>query len=223
MCVITLSREIGSEGNSIAAKVAQALGYHLADKSTVETVFREYGLTDLEGQYESIPSFWERFDSQKADQRRTTLNMLNQTLCALAHHDNVVILGRGGYVILRDYQDVLNVRVQAPLETRIHRVRDSVAYSDSIHAEETVKADDRLQKEFIKSVYGASWVEPGGFDLVIDTGKLTPDMAVDVIVTAAQALSARHPDGLTIADLKVDKTLAAAVDEALSPVGADTH
>jgi cytidylate kinase len=223
MCVITLSREFGSEGNSIAEKVAHDLGYRLADKSTVETVFNEYGLVGLGSEYEAIPSFWERFDAQKVDQRRVTLDMLNQTLCALAHRNEVVILGRGSYVILQGYRDVLNVRVQAPLETRIQRIRDSSSIGESVWAEEKVKADDRLQKDFIKSVYGADWLDTNGFDLVISTGKLDRDAAAGLIVTAARALSANRPEGATTADLVVDKTLAAAVEEALNPAGAGAH
>ncbi len=38
MSVITIPRELGSEGSYIAEKVAQALGYHFADKKTLEEV-----------------------------------------------------------------------------------------------------------------------------------------------------------------------------------------
>jgi hypothetical protein len=39
MAVITISREIYSDGNHIGEKVAEALGYHFTDKKTIEKVF----------------------------------------------------------------------------------------------------------------------------------------------------------------------------------------
>ena len=47
MSVITISRDFGSEGEYIAEKVAQALGYHCVDKEFFETVLKGYGLGPL--------------------------------------------------------------------------------------------------------------------------------------------------------------------------------
>jgi len=221
MSVITISRELGSQGSVIAEKAAQSLGYQLVDKNTVEAVFREYGMASLKDEYDSIPRFWDRFDSQKVDQRKNILGMLNETLCALARHDDVVILGRGGFVILQGYRDVLHVRVQAPLAVRVQRVMEQQpAVAGAGRAEEVVKNHDRLQNDFIRSVYGADWVNAPPFDLVIDTGKIPPDRAAELIVASAKELPARDLAGPTTADLNVDKVLLEAADEAMHPVGA---
>jgi HD-like signal output (HDOD) protein len=44
MSVITISRDFGSEGEYIAEKIAQTLGYHLVDKEFFTTVLNQYGL-----------------------------------------------------------------------------------------------------------------------------------------------------------------------------------
>lgn len=221
MSVITISREFGSQGSIIAEEAAQALGYRLADKDTVETMLHDYGMTGLKDEYDSIPGFWDRFDTQKRDQRKTTLSMLNHALCALARHDNVVILGRGGFTILQGYRDVLNVRVQAPLAVRIARVQERLTTKgEPGRAEDLVTANDRLQREFIKSVYGADWAEASPFDLVIDTSKLHPDLAVDLIVAGAKALPARDAAGPAVADLEVDPVLAQLASDALNQLAA---
>ena len=222
MCVITISREFGSQGSIIANKAAQALGYRLADKDTVEAVLHDYGVTQLKDEYNSIPGFWDRFDTQKRDQRKNTLSVLNHALCALARHDNVVILGRGGFVILQGYRDVLNVRVQAPLRVRIARVQERLSLGEPGRAEEMVKANDRLQREFIKSVDGADWLEASAFDLVIDTSKFHPDLAVELIVAGARALPAGDVAEPSVADLQVDSILAEAAMDALNRVAAQT-
>jgi hypothetical protein len=43
MAVMTISRELGSEGVTIAKKVAQELGYHFVDKDVIERVLDQYG------------------------------------------------------------------------------------------------------------------------------------------------------------------------------------
>ncbi len=48
MAVITVSREIGSQGTHIASMAAQALDYHVADQRTIEEVFRQYGFLDFQ-------------------------------------------------------------------------------------------------------------------------------------------------------------------------------
>ncbi len=221
MSVITVSREFGSQGSIIAEQAAQRLGYHLAGKDMIEAILRDYGLSSLKDEYESIPGFWDRFSPQKRDQRNNILGMLNDSICALAQHGDVVILGRGGFAILQGYVDVLNVRVQAPLALRIKRVEELPAIGEASRAEEVVKANDRLQDEFIKSVYGADWGSATPFDLVIDTGKIGPDPAAWMIAECARALEpAGDADGPATADLRVDSILAAVVKDVLNPVGA---
>ena len=69
MSVITISREFGSLGTLIAEKTARTMGYHLTDKSTIETIFKDYGLARFEEEYQSVPGFWDRFDTQRIDRR----------------------------------------------------------------------------------------------------------------------------------------------------------
>jgi cytidylate kinase len=217
MPVVTISREFGSLGSIVAEKTAQMLGYHLTDKSTIEEIFRDYGLPKLEGEYDSIPGFWDRFAVEKQNRRQTLFGMLNKSLCAIAQYGNVVIAGRGGFAVLAGLADVLNIRIQAPLMARIMRLVESPSVGDPGLAEQLVQKNDQLQKNFIKSVYGIEWDSAGAFDLVIDTGRITPDLAADMIVQATKALPAKGTSGArTTADLSVDKVLLAAVDDVLT-------
>lgn len=214
MAVITISRELGSEGSLIAEKAARALGYHLADKNTIATILNEYGLVQFDEMYRNIPGFWDRFDAQKMEQRKTLISMLNQTIVALAHHGNMVIVGRGGFAVLAGLADVLHVRVQAPLPLRIRRVTEQPAVAEPSRAELLVKENDRIQQAFVASVYDAQWESVKGFDLVIDTGKISPELASDWIVEAARALQVPDRSGVrTTMQLPADRILASTVAE----------
>ncbi len=78
MAVITISREFGSEGDTIAEKVAQALGYHLVDKAVIGSLLSQYGLVEFEKDYDVLPGFRERFSGQKEQRRDQMVSMLNQ-------------------------------------------------------------------------------------------------------------------------------------------------
>ncbi len=208
MSIITISREFGSDGSYIAEKVAQALGYHFADKKTMEDVLVQYGFAEFEREYDVAHGLWARFDARTMEM----VKMLNQIIQAVAHHGNVVILGRGSFAILSGYADVLNVRIQAPLPVRQARVMAQQKIAAPEQAEAIVKETDRVRTTFIESYYGVHWDVASAFDVVIDTGKVAPDLAVTWLVDAVKAMPARKAgEARTTSALEVDQILASAV------------
>jgi cytidylate kinase len=213
MAVITISRELGSEGSNIAHQVAKALGYGMVDKKTIEHVLSQYGYVQFGKDYESAPNFWERMDPNKTNM----ISMLNRVLQAMASFGNVVIMGRGSFAVLGDFIDVLNVRLQAPLSVRIRRMMTERHIKDMDTAEALVRESDKVRSAFIQSWYGIRWDQSDAFDLVIDTSKVPPDMAARWIIEAHKGLKDLHmsfkPSTQTI---QVDRVLAGAVADALN-------
>ena len=138
MPVITISREIYSEGRYIGEKLAEVLGYHFVDKSTMEKVFAEHSIVQLSEVYNSGPGFWARFD----DMRATTVKFLKQVILALASHGNMVIVGRGAFAVLSAFADVLNVRVQSPFPVRVRRAMEKERIEDRGRAEALLREWD---------------------------------------------------------------------------------
>jgi cytidylate kinase len=193
MAVITISREIYSEGNHIGEKVAEALGYHFADKNTIEKVFVEHSIFQFSEVYDTVLGFWERFE----DMRSTTMKFLKQVIQALAHHGNMVIVGRGAFAVLGGFADVLNVRVQAPFAVRVQRLMEKEKIADIDPASALLKERDRVRAVFIKSFFEVQWEDAAtasAFDLVIDTGKVPSDMAVRWLIEAHEALKQRQAE-----------------------------
>ncbi len=207
MAVITISREIYSDGNHIGEKVAESLGYHFANKNTIEKVFAEHSIFQFSEVYDTVLGFWERFD----DMRSTTMNFLKQVIQALAHHGDIVIVGRGAFAVLGGFADVLNVRVQAPFALRAQRLMEKEKIADIDHARALLKERDRARSEFINSFYEVQWqdaVAASAFDLVIDTGKVPSDMAIRWIIEAHEALKQRQAEGqAVIKSIEIDPVL----------------
>ena len=215
MSVITISREFGSEGDIIAQKVAQALGYHFVDQKFIGVILSQYGYVEFDKEYKSLPTFWERFDAQREKQRDVMVNMLNQVIQAVAHHGDVVILGRSGFEVLAGFANVLHVRIQAPLSIRIGRVmeKQKITFDE---AELLVKKNDKVRLAFVEEFYRAPWGSIQAFDLVINTGKIFPDLATTWIVDAANAFVSSMEIGKpTTASIKADRILSDAVCEVL--------
>jgi cytidylate kinase len=184
MPAITISREIGSKGDLIAEQTAKRLGYQLVDKNTIEKIVREYGFVDFKEVYNQT-GFWARFDPHHAE----VLKLFNQVIEAVVYHGNVILLGRGGFALLKGYADVLNVRIQAPFSLRVKHVMEQETFASRIKAEEFVRDSDQMRREFVESVYGNQWDSASAFDLVIDMRKISIEMAVDWLEAAAHKIS----------------------------------
>ncbi len=218
MAVITISREFASQGDYIAQQVAHTLGYHLVDKEFIATILSQYGIVEFERGYEALPGFWDRFNAQRLQDRETAVNMLNRVVRGVAQHGNVVILGRSGFAILKGLSDVLHVRIQAPFPARAMRVAAEQELTLQ-QAEALVREQDRVRAGFVEEFYAVAWDTGSLFDLVINTDKIAPKMAVRWIVEATQALAAGPAAGPTTGAITVDSVLTAALAKALACAG----
>ena len=211
MSAITISRELGSLGDTVAEQVASRLGYQLVDKNTIEKIFIQYGYVDFKEAYNTT-GFWAHFDPRRAEM----VSFLNRIIEALVARGRVILLGRGGFAMLRDYADVLNVRIQAPFALRARRVFESGAFARLSLVEEAVREHDRMRRDFVNSMYSERWDSVSAFDLVLDTGKITPEQAADWLEAAGRQTSLPQPgEALTTRSLDIDPVLADSVAQVL--------
>jgi cytidylate kinase len=203
MAVVTISRELGCNGETIGRTVAETLGYDYVDKQVIETILREYGVPEFERIYESYPSFWDRFDQTRA----TALDMLDRVVRALARRGDAVVLGRGGFAVLSGLADVLNVRLRAARAIRVRRVMALEGITDQQEADALVVRNDRMRAAFVESLYPVRWNDLDAFDLVIDTGKVSPALAADWIASVVRSWEESPPEGDGAADLEADPIL----------------
>jgi len=215
MSVITISRYFGSEGDAIARKVAQTLSYHFVDQEFIGTILGQYGFVEFDKEYATLPTFWERFDAEREKQRDVMVKMLNQVIQAVAYHGDVVILGRSGFEVLRGFTDVLHVRIQAPFSVRVGRVMEQQKIT-SEEAELIVKSKDKVRLAFVEEFYQVPWGSVQAFDLIVNTGRISPDLATTWVIDAAKAaVTSLEIDKPTTASIKVDRILADAVSAVL--------
>jgi cytidylate kinase len=210
MGIITISRQIGSEGTSIARSVATELNLVLIDKEDIARVMAEYGFVTFSEIYNSQPNFWSRWD----DHRRMTVNFLLTAVKAFAKAGECVLLGRGAFGLLQEYTDILNVRLKAPLGLRMMRKQREHGGSDK-QSREVLIREEEIRKAFVTRDLLYSYDDASLFDLVLDTGIVQPDEAAAIITSSYRHLmahpriDARH----SRVDLEVDEVLLKLVEE----------
>lgn len=180
MAILTISREYGSGGRDIGKRVAARLGYRYADK---ELLFKElekggprWGRVARELD-EVCPTVWERYDWQY----RGYVALVESLILSYAAADRVVIIGRGGSFLLHKTPFCLRVRLVAPLEVRIARIMERERLS-RVAAERLIVQVDGDRACFIRANYGAAWDEERFYDMTLNTGSLTYEQIVELLV-----------------------------------------
>jgi len=104
----------------------------------------------------------------------------------LGEKGDIAILGRGSQMILRDLPGAVHVLCLAPQQLRIERL----AQRDGITPEEAarrVSDSDRARHAFHRKFWKVEVDDPNLYDLSIDTGRLSYEVAADLVATAARA------------------------------------
>ena len=214
MAVITISRESGARGNYIGHKLAEELGYTYIDQTIIHEVSLDYGVgqDEFEHIYEQAPGLLERY----AHRNREIVELFGRIIRGIAQRDNVVIVGRGSFVVLREFADVLNVRVTANQGVRVQRIQQD----QDITLKQAQKLLDRLDNErgkFIEAYYGLNWADAALYELCVNTGKLTPDQAVELIRQTLSLLEKnRNSEDTLVRNLETDPILEKAINDALN-------
>jgi len=94
----------------------------------------------------------------------------------------------------------------------------SEGLTDSAAAEERVRAEDTVQRQFVQRFYDRHWDDPSGYGLILDTGSLSVEAAAIKVIEAARSVAATAVagDAPTTAVLEVDPVLADAVESVLA-------
>lgn len=189
MAIITISREFGSFGTSISQKTANELAYSCVDKEMIEKVLQQYGFVYFKEVYDYPHSIWDQITNQRNQKDvYQYIKLFSDTMLAFAKQNNIVLVGRSGFVLLNAYKDVLNVLIRAPFEVRVERTMRNMNITDEKEAAKMVRNQDSVRNSFIHTFYHAKPSDVEWFNIVVDTDKVEEDTAVRWIVEAAKHL-----------------------------------
>jgi CMP/dCMP kinase len=183
---ITLSRQLGSMACEVAQAVKDRLGYRVVWRELVNEAGKRSGLPEMA--LDCIDDLGLFGITASTRYRASYRQAMEEVMKELVEEGHVVIVGRAGQVILSGFPNVIHVRIVAPLELRAKRIAEKRAISiDGARAQ--VEASDRNRRLYLKRSYNVRWDDPNLYDLTINTERVTPDMAAEVIVQTISTFS----------------------------------
>ncbi|NLH02277.1 MAG: cytidylate kinase-like family protein [Clostridiales bacterium] len=194
--VITISREFGIGGRTIAKMVAERLGYAFYDKALVERIAKESGYSE------------EFIERRGEDATSTSSFLFNLSRSGGGNYEGVsgvsdklfviqynliknlpdegpcVIVGRCSDYILKDCQDALHVFIYADTKFKADRiVRLYGERNDS--PEKRLEEKDKKRKVYYKNYTGRIWGMSSNYDICLNSGKIGIENCADIIVKLA--------------------------------------
>ena len=191
--VITISREYGSGGVFIAEKLAKKLGYDLFHQEIIQEMAKsaniskrivktldEKGLSTLDESISALINDRHLWPDQ-------FLKHLMRVIGTIGKHGRAVIVGRGAHVIL-PVEKVLRIRVVCPLPHRIKNIARRLNVSEP-EARNIVLKTDAARRSFIRKYFYIDASDPLNYDVVINTGRISYDTAVESIIAGLKTLN----------------------------------
>lgn len=221
MTIITISRQFGSGGDEIAARLCEVLGYQRFDKSLIAKAAMEAGLSEQEiidysEENHKVRTFLDRLLNRAAVlsqvyvwtesgsavesievSEEVMVQLVQKAVLKAYEAGNVVIVGRGSQVILQDKPGVLHVRIEAPIEDRIQRTKEQFKEAQKKYdadigirrkAQDWILERDEASADYIRRFYHVDWTDRMLYHIILNTGKLSIEHAVDVIAGLAKQI-----------------------------------
>jgi len=194
--VVTISREPGCGGESIAERLAAELKLHLYSWEIVEQVARDAHVSaqvvaTLDEKTQSEMEDWlGAFQGNRRLSSYTYFETLKRVIFAIAAHGSAVILGRGSNFFL-PAEKRIGLCLVAPLEARIRNVMNELGYSEK-RAQEHIAKLETEHRQLIKKYFNADIQDPTRYHLVVNTALVGPESIVRIVKGIIETGASNH-------------------------------
>ncbi len=177
LAIITFSHQYASHGESIAREVAQRLGFTLVIPAKMDEMIRDRYQLDysLSGEISLTP--------RENETSKIFANLISAILTDMAVLNDLVVLECGGQFIFRAFPNAIHIRIIAPRDIRAHNIMKDrgVPFAQAL---EEMEQQDRKHARFLRTSFRRPTETPERYDLLINTGAIEIEQAVDIILHA---------------------------------------
>ena len=205
MSVVTITRQYGSGGSSVAQLVAQSLGWTLVDNEFVEQVAARLGLPKetVAAHDERAPSLMERLvralgtgspevfvpagENAEEPTEEHIVRVTKRVIAEAAQHGRAVLVGRGAQAVLAQATpgDAFHVYVVAPRADRLREVVKRLSLDEKAAAHEIDRIDADRDR-YVEKWHGRKRQDPAGYHLIVNTGLLGYEGAARIVTEAVR-------------------------------------
>ncbi len=194
--IITISRQFGSGGHSIAKNVAERLGYAFYDSELITEVAQKSGLSeDFIREHEEYASHSNSFLYQLAMSTSGTYGYpsvyqklyeaQNKVIEEIAEREPCVIVGRCADYILRERADCLHVFIHADNEHRAAHILEKYGETDKSMAQR-IKEKDNRRRNYYRFHTDREWGICANYHIALDSGALGEALCIELICKAVE-------------------------------------
>jgi len=191
MPLVAMTREMGSLGMDVArileSKLKVPVVYHeminnLADKMRLR---KSHVIRLLGGKANLL----ERLTADK-----TSLSIFTADEMLQVASKGAVMRGWGAAHLLRPVSHAICVRICAPLELRVQRMMERLNTEDRAAVVTEIKNSDEAQSAIAKRHFGIDWQDPEGYDLSLNTERMSVEQCAEEIMRVAEEPQFRETD-----------------------------
>ncbi len=201
MAIITISREFGSGGRTLGRIIAKKLGYRFLDDIIIHEISKKAKVSkkwvksledDAGGKLPRLFSglvnkdYLERICEDKGYiDEKIYGKLLKEVVLNFAEEGNVVLMGRGGQFILKDFKDTCHILLIAANEDKVKFMQKHYQLSSS-KAEKAITLGEKKRVNFYKKFRRRGYDNATHYDLVINTSRVTIEKARDLVCLLIQ-------------------------------------
>ena len=213
MAIVVMTREMGTLGKEVARSFARWMGYPVLHSELVEST-DEIRRDEESEVFRFLEGSEEELDKWRSN--RTKGGYLTpEDVLEIALEGDVLIRGWGATRLLKSVPNVLSLRVCAPMAFRLEQMQKRLGIDERAARREIARSDAAHSRTFLR-FFGTDWTDPSGYDLVLNSEHLTPELCADILYDTVANPSFRETEA-TRREL-ADRLLEARVSAAL---GAD--
>jgi len=196
--IITIARGFGSGGKEIGSKLAKRLGIPCYEDQILkmasdfsginEALFNKRNEKLKHSAYvlkylKKVPFTTIAKPNTKEFVSDTNLfNIQSEIIRQLAKSQSCIIIGKCADYVLRDYDNVISVYIEAPRAQCVESIRNKLGVTEQ-EAHRLIKKTDKYRADYYKYyTQGGYWTNPVNYDLTLNSARVGRENCVDVII-----------------------------------------
>lgn len=192
--IITIGRQFGSGGKSVADALGRKLGIPVYDSELITKAAQDSGFSaelfverDEKRRFFSLSKIFTNTYSDTEDYMSDNglFKMQSDTIRRIAEQGSAIIVGRCSDYILRDLDNVVDVFLTSPVEVRAERVAERLGISKE-KAEELIEKKDSGRAEYYNYYTFGNWGHATTYDICLDSSLLGIEGTADFIIDFAR-------------------------------------
>jgi cytidylate kinase len=201
---ITVSRQMGSEGTDIGYEVAKALNFSYVDREILRRAASVLNSDEasLEEYEEKSCGFMENLlrtfafgtpetaaymPKERPVYDRDLFALESKIINEIVDKHNAVIMGRGGFHLLKGRPKTIHLFIHAPRDYRMERVMKADSTTlDLREAQARIDESDRRRAKFIRDMVGTEWTDARNYHLCIDSSIVSLSESVQIVIAFAK-------------------------------------